>query len=322
MKKIYKLLFLLMLFIAVQDSYAQTAKDKYLAGIEYLMLAQKKQRNFKMSKSYCTKAINLFTEAKSMDFKWADNCDNAITFSRRVISNKGVWPDKDMPEYTPLIDVSQKHITISDKGFTNDTIFVRCVTYWNAESKESGFLYDKYTNFRDGIIINANANPNSISREDTIVVTTKGDNPVSEKIIVTQKASPIHISFCIDGDEKWYSTEDLSNVPEIDVKKFSDEYRSIRLEVYPESERNNWVEHMRVTLPEWCERQTEVKDTRNFFQKHLGIGETRTHTDYGEVYFKTCKQQKKKGTSGISRSGDIVIEFKGVVLRIPIKQNQ
>lgn len=322
MKGIFGILFTLMMFVFAHGSYAQSAKEKYTIGIDCLMLAKKQHRNQKLLKSYCTKAINMFTEAKTIDFKWAENCDNAIAFTRKVIARKGAWPEKDMPEYTPIININKKHITISDLGYTNDTIFIKCITSWEAVSKESGFLFERHSKFSEGIIINATANPDRFARQDTIIVSTKGDNPVSEKIIVTQKASPIKISFCIDGDDKWYSTEDIGNIPEIDVKKFSDEYRSIRLEVSPESERANWVEHLKVTLPEWCERQTEIKDTRNFLQKSLGIGESRTQTDYGEVYFKTLKQQKRKGTSGITRSGEIVIEFKGIVLRIPIKQNQ
>lgn len=222
----------------------------------------------------------------------------------------------------PTITTTPSSLLVSDEGCINDTITINSNFAWSVSVNNDGFLKDRYEIERSRVIFNIPSNPSYKERVDTLFVKSEQDTTVVEKVVIRQQPTPIVMYFCIDGDDRWYNTKEASEIPTIELAKYKDEYRSVQIVVTPEEARENYLEKMKMTLPEWCELQHEKKDKRGFVRKSLGIGDSNTGINSGEIYFKSNKQQKKKGTSGIVRKSEIRVEYEGTVLSIPVLQNQ
>lgn len=324
-RKLSVVLFILLLSITAAAQ--PTARDHYNEGMRLLQLCVSETKSQANCKKNCQMAIGQFDEAVKLDSKWWENCQAGKDCCQKILANP--YPQKkkngvtiELPSFIPFISVSSKKIMIDADGGGSDTLSVSSHVKWDANVAEDSFLSDNYVVKNGCIIFKLDQNPSFNDRIDTVYVSTMDENPFIEKVVIVQKGSPIVINVSIDNDGIWYNSNRPEQIPAIEVAKFRDEYRSVLVEVQPIDAADKWMKDAKITLPEWCERLTERVDTRSGISSLIKTKDFDSALKYGEIYFKAIKQQKKKGSSGVARNGDIVISFQDVTIVIPIHQNQ
>lgn len=324
---IRKFLVILVLLFSFTAYSQPTARDHYNEGMRLLKLCISETRSQANCKKNCQMAIGQFNEVIKLDAKWQENVLACKQCCQKILENpyprkkKGV-ENITLPSFIPFLAVSSPRITIDAEGKMLDTLSITSRMKWDVNVSEESFLLDHFKVKNGCVMLNLDQNPSFNDRIDTLYISTTDDDPYVERVIVVQQASPIIIHICIDNDGVWYDSAHPEKIPAIEVAKFRDEFRSIFVEMYPHDAAVVWMKDAQITLPDWCDRLTEHVDTRSGLSSLIKLKEFKPELKYGEIHFKSLKQQKKKGTSGVARNGEITISYQDATLTIPICQNQ